>query len=147
VAAVLPSGSLRWVAPDTESRARDAFLALAATGWLTYTYFYPSLHLAHAALPACPFLTLTGHPCPLCGGTRSFSAIWRGDIGASLHLYPVGPLLFVTCVGVAAYAVVALVTRRSLAVRLSRRVERWITVAGLAMISSSWALKLIWLGN
>ena len=135
------------MAPDTESRARDAFLALSTTGWLGYTYLYPGLHLAHTTLPACPFLAITGHPCPFCGGTRSFSATWRGDIGASLHYYPLGPLLFLACIGVAAYALFALAGRRSLRLQLTHRVERWLTVAGVSLISASWALKLLWLGN
>lgn len=135
------------VSPDKDASLRDTFLAVTTTGWLGYTYLYPSLHFAHATLPACPFLALTGHPCPFCGGTRSFSALWRGDIGASLHLYPLGPLLFVGCLGVAAYALFAVVTRQSIRLRLSHRIERWITVAGIGLISTSWALKLAWLGN
>lgn len=147
MAAVGHLGHLGLVAPDTELRARDAFLAVTASGWLGYTYLYPGLHFAHAIIPACPFLAITGHPCPFCGGTRSFSSIWRGDIGASLHHYPLGPLLFVACIGVAVYALFAFASRRSLRVRLSHRVERWITVAGIGLLSGSWALKLLWLGN
>ena len=139
--------TVRLAAPDAESRARAAFLAAAAGGWLVYTYVYPGLRGLHATLPTCPFLAMTGHPCPFCGATRSFSAIWRGDIGASLHLYPLGPLLFIASFVVVSYALLTLATRRSVQLNLPRRVERWITVVGVGLITSSWALKLAWLGN
>jgi hypothetical protein len=31
--------------------------------------------------PACPFRTITGLPCPFCGGTRAFAWAARGDSG------------------------------------------------------------------
>src|SRR3954464_8864726 len=32
-------------------------------------------------VPPCPFRTVTGLPCPLCGGTRAFAWAARGDVG------------------------------------------------------------------
>jgi hypothetical protein len=32
-------------------------------------------------MPPCPFRTVTGLPCPLCGGTRAFAWVARGDSG------------------------------------------------------------------
>jgi hypothetical protein len=34
--------------------------------------------------PACPFLAMTGHPCPLCGGLRTVHALGRGDLAGAL---------------------------------------------------------------
>jgi hypothetical protein len=34
-----------------------------------------------AFMPPCPFRTVTGLPCPLCGGTRAFAWAARGDAG------------------------------------------------------------------
>jgi hypothetical protein len=34
-------------------------------------------------VPPCPFLTVTGHWCPLCGGTRCVEAILHGDLAAA----------------------------------------------------------------
>lgn len=32
----------------------------------------------------CPFLLVTGHPCPGCGGLRAINDMTRGDVGAAL---------------------------------------------------------------
>lgn len=133
--------------PDPEARVRDAFLGLGSTAWLAYTFLYPSLRTFRTVLPTCPFLLVTGHPCPFCGGTRSFSAMWRGDLLHALRLYPLGPLLFVLTFPVAAYGLWALVTRRSLAVGIPHRVQKLFTVLGVAAIACSWSLKLFLLGN
>jgi hypothetical protein len=34
----------------------------------------------------CVFHSLTGLPCPLCGGTRAASALLRGDLDRTMHL-------------------------------------------------------------
>lgn len=139
--------SLALARPDVESRARDMFLGLGTTAWLAYTFAYPTLSHLHTTIPACPFLALTGHPCPFCGGTRSFSAMWRGDLLQALRLYPLGPLMFALAFPVAAYGVWALLTGRSLSVTLGRNLQKTITVLGILGIATSWTLKLVWLGN
>ena len=133
--------------PDAEARVRDGFLGLGTTAWLGYTYLYPTLAVAHSTLPACPFLLLTGHPCPFCGGTRSFSAMWRGDLLHAARLYPFGPLLFLLAFPVAAYGIWALTSGRSVSVALSPPVMKAITVVGVLALATSWSLKLFWLGN
>jgi hypothetical protein len=139
--------SLALARPDAEARARDTFLGLGTTAWLGYTLVYPSLNALHTGLPTCPFLLLTGHPCPFCGGTRSFSAMWRGDILHAAHLYPLGPLFFALSFPVAAYGIWALLTGRSLKVDIGPRLQRTVTALGIAAIGTSWCLKLFWLGN
>lgn len=133
--------------PDLEARARDAFLGLGTTAWLGYTYLYPSLAFAHTVTPTCPFLLLTGHPCPFCGGTRSFSAMWRGDLGHAAHLYPLGPFLFLLAFPVACYGLWALVTGRSVKLTIRPPLPKAITAVGLLALATSWSLKLLWLGN
>jgi hypothetical protein len=133
--------------PDGEARTRDVFLGLGTSAWLGYTFLYPSLSTFHTVIPTCPFLLLTGHPCPFCGGTRSFSAMWRGDVFHAARLYPLGPLFFVLAFPVAAYGIWALVTRRSLTFTIPPAAMRALTVTGVTALAISWTLKLLWLGN
>jgi len=44
----------------------------------------------HAGLP-CPLRTLTGVPCPLCGGTTSVEDVFRGHLLGALQANPLGP--------------------------------------------------------
>jgi len=58
---------------------------------------------ALAALPGhegvpCPLRTLTGIPCPLCGGTTSVEEAFRGHFGDSLAASPLGLLAIVSAV-------------------------------------------------
>ena len=41
----------------------------------------------------CPFLELTGHPCPLCGGLRAFSDLIHGDLAGALRSNALAVLL------------------------------------------------------
>ena len=132
---------------DPELWARDSLLGLGTSAWLGYTYLYPKLAIAHTALPTCPFLLLTGHPCPFCGGTRSFSAMWRGDLLHAARLYPLGPLLFLLAFPLALYGLAAMLSRRSIHLRVAPWMERAAFSAGLAALIASWTLKLVWLGN
>jgi hypothetical protein len=50
------------------------------------------LNLAGVSLWACPFLSLTGLPCPGCGMTRSCFSLLRGDLAGSLSYHALGPL-------------------------------------------------------
>lgn len=111
--------------------------------WLVYTRFFVALQGAHLTLPACPFYMLTGHPCPFCGGTRSYAAMWRGDVAGAFRYHPLGPLLFVATFVAAAVAGWALLRGRRLYFRVPTAV--WL-VAGVAL-AISWSLKLFWLGN
>jgi len=54
-------------------RLRDIGIAAALVLWLGYTRIYWVLQAAHVSAPPCPFYYLTGHPCPFCGGTVSYT--------------------------------------------------------------------------
>jgi hypothetical protein len=128
-------------------RLRDLALLGALLLWLVYTRMFFVLQAAHLAAPPCPFYYLTGHPCPFCGGTRSFAYMWRGDLADAVRLFPLGPLLFAgTFVGVAGLAAGA-VTGRTWTPRLSGMQWRLLAIGAVSTISISWALKVFVLGN
>lgn len=55
--------------------------ALAATG-----YVAAADPAGGGLYPDCPFLALTGRPCPLCGGLRAVHALARGDPTGALSV-------------------------------------------------------------
>jgi Protein of unknown function (DUF2752) len=128
-------------------RFRDLALMTALLSWLLYTRVFWVLQAAHIAAPPCPFYYLTGHPCPFCGGTRSFAYMWRGDIADSVRLYPLGPLLFAgTLFGVGGLAT-GVITGRTWTPRLTRMQWRLLAVGAASAVLVSWALKVFVLGN
>ena len=80
---VMPIAITRAVPAD---RTRDIGLLFGLLAWLVYTRFFFTLRAGHLVLPPCPFYYLTGHPCPFCGGTRSFAYMWEGDISDAVRL-------------------------------------------------------------
>ena len=126
---------------------RDLGILAGLVAWLVYTRVYWSLHAAHFALPPCPFYYLTGHPCPFCGGTRSFAYLWQGDLADSVRLYPLGPAGFLgTLLGAGGLAS-GIVTGRTWSLNLSSLQWRVLTVGGVSALAVSWALKWFVLGN
>ena len=117
----------------------------ALLGWYAYTRVYWTAAALHATLPPCPFLFLTGHPCPFCGGTRSFASVWTGDLGRALQFHPLGPAFFAGGLGTAAVAAWTAVGGKRLDLRLSHAQERGVYAGGAAVVLAAWAVKLIWL--
>jgi len=128
-------------------RLRDIGLLAGLVLWLVYTRMYFVLQAAHLSAPPCPFFYLTGHPCPFCGGTRSFAYMWQGDFSNAVRLFPLGPLFFAgTFAGAAALAVGA-VTGRTWTPRLTGKQWRLLAIGAASAIGMSWALKVFVLGN
>ena len=126
---------------------RDLGLLAGLVAWLVYTRVYWALHVSHIALPPCPFYYLTGHPCPFCGGTRSFAYMWQGDLANAVRLYPLGPVFFVgSLVGTAGLAS-GVITGRTWTFNLSSLQWRLLAVGAVSAIAMSWALKVFVLGN
>jgi hypothetical protein len=130
-----------------EARQRNAFLLAGLVLWMVYTRFFWVAHAAHVTLPPCPFLTLTGHPCPFCGGTRSFAYMWQGSADRASALYPLGPLLFIATLAAIPALAFAVLSNRDLTVRLPAGWRRALGGAGLAALAVSWGLKLTVLPN
>src|SRR3989442_1169519 len=128
-------------------RWRDLGILLPLVVWLVYTRVYWILQASHISAPLCPFYYFTGHPCPFCGGTRSFAYMWEGDISNAVRLYPLGPALFMgTILGTGGLAV-GLVTGRTWSQRLTSRHWQLLITFGVSALLISWALKVFVLGN
>ncbi len=140
----LPLSLTRAVPSD---RLRDFVLLGALAFWMIYTRVYWVLQATHIAAPICPFYFATGHPCPFCGGTRSFAYMWRGDISDAVRLYPLGPALFAgTVLGMAGLSFGAL-TGRTWTPRLTQMQWRLLWIGVGSAVLMSWALKVFVLGN
>jgi hypothetical protein len=135
------------VRADRDVRLRNAFLVAVLVLWLLYTRFLATAQALHLTLPPCPFLIVTGHPCPFCGGTRSFAYVWRGDLDRALALYPLGPLMFAGTVVAIPALLAAAVLGRDLAWRLSVPWRRTFLAALCLPLLVSWILKLTVLPN
>ena len=130
-----------------DERLRDFGLFGGLVLWLVYTRVYWAMHAAHLALPPCPFYYLTGHPCPFCGGTRSFAYMWEGDIADAVRLYPLGPALFAGTILGAGGLAAGLVSGRTWTPQLTSRQWHLLTISGISLVLISWALKVFVLGN
>ena len=128
-------------------RLRDIGLLAGLVLWLVYTRMYFVLQAAHLSAPPCPFFYLTGHPCPFCGGTRSFAYMWHGDFSNAVRLFPLGPLFFAGTFAGAADLAVGAVTGRTWTPRLSGMQWRLLAIGATSAIAISWALKVFVLGN
>src|SRR6266700_3922318 len=128
------------VRADSEARLRNAFVLLGLVLWMVYTRVFWTASALHVTLPPCPFLRLTGHPCPFCGGTRSFAYMWRGDVGHASALYPLGPVLFFGTLLAIPVVAAAVIADRTLLLRLPDRLRRALLAAVLGVLAISWAL-------
>jgi len=137
--------SISKTGPDQRFRDLGLFALLAL--WLVYTRVFWTINAAHLTLPPCPFYYLTGHPCPFCGGTRSFAYMWQGNIADAVRLYPLGPALFAGALLGTGGLAAGLVSGRTWTPRLSSRQWRLLTIGGVSAVVISWALKVFVLGN
>lgn len=89
------------------------------------------------AYPVCPWLALTGTPCPFCGGLRSAAALLHGDVAAALD----HNLLVAVGVPLTLLAALALVLLGDRAAPLvSSRMFR----AAAAATAAWFAFRLVW---
>lgn len=136
-----------WVASDRARDVRDGGALLLAVAWLIYTRLYFVLHpLGLTAAPSL-FMYLTGRPDPLCGLTRTFAWMWRGDVARAAAVYPLGPAVFAASLPLTALLAAGLVTRRSPRLVLSRRASRLVAAVAVLALLANWTAKLVWLGN
>jgi Protein of unknown function (DUF2752) len=128
-------------------RLRDLGILAVLVMWLAYTRIFWALQAIHLTAPTCPFFYLTGHPCPFCGGTRSFAYMWEGDISDAVRLYPLGPALFAGTLAGVAGLTAGVVTGRTWTSRLNAMQWKLVAVGAISALLMSWALKVFVLGN
>lgn len=76
-------------------RARRQFALLWGAVAVSLLLLAPFGHLLTTFLPACPFKTLTGWPCPACGATRAALALAHLDLIGALIRYPLATLAWI----------------------------------------------------
>lgn len=126
LAVVIPTGSV---------------LALAA--WLEPS---PDGHSTHTqlGLARCSFLTLTGHPCPMCGATTTFALMAHlRPVEAALN-QPFAALLFGVTLASFAIGVAELARPVGRWERLATALRPWeggIAAGGLVLMAMGWIYK------
>lgn len=133
--------------PLPGDRLRDFAMLGGVLLWLAYTRVFWAIQASHLSLPPCPFYYLTGHPCPFCGGTRSFAYMWQGDVADAVRLYPLGPALFAGSLATVAGLAMGIVSGRTWTPNLSSLQWRLLIVGVVTTVVLSWALKVFVLGN
>jgi hypothetical protein len=127
-------------------RASAALILTLGVAWLAYTRFYFWLHPRGLTGAPSLFMHLTGRPDPLCGLTRTFAWMWRGDLIHAVAVYPLGPLVFAATFPLLGYAAAVLVSGRALRFGVSRGMRHALSVVVVTAVAPNWAAKLIWLG-
>lgn len=135
--------TLALVQAERDDRLRSAVVLAGLLAWLFYTRAFWTLHASHATLPACPFLALTGQPCPFCGGTRAFASMWQGDVVTAVRYHPLGPLLFAGCL--VATGVVAALVASGRTLRFDVALEKWVYLVAGAVVLVAWLFRLVFL--
>src|ERR1700716_1792269 len=130
-----------------DQRLRDFGILGGLALWLVYPRVFWALNAAHVTIPPCPFYYLTGHPCPFCGGTRSFAYMWQGDVADAVPLYPLGPSLFARSLAGVIGLTIGIVSGRTWTPHLSSLQWRLLIVGSVTTVGLSWALKVFILGN
>ncbi|MYR04856.1 DUF2752 domain-containing protein [Gordonia sp. SID5947] len=106
--------------------------AVAATG---LTAFGVSIALGPGAVGRgpvlCPFLRMTGLPCPACGLTRSWVALGHGDVPSAFGFNAFGPLSMLVLAVVTVAAIWALITGRPVLGRVQRALTSPVALAVL----------------
>jgi len=89
-----------------------------------------------ALLPPCFFRSLTGVPCPTCGGTRAALALLQGDVGAALRANPLVTVALAVLVGGGLVAFALALAGRG--VRGPGRVPGWVRAALVVVLAANW---------
>jgi len=94
-----------------ERRIRLGAAGLFLLGIALVAWIDPRSRLPFPAVP-CGFRTLTGLPCPFCGGTRAAHALLHGDLAGAAHLNPLAYPALALALAVAAVLLIEVIRRQ-----------------------------------
>lgn len=94
----------------------------------------------------CFFKSLTGHPCPSCGVTRSVVELFRGNLLAAIYMNPLGLVVFLIITTVPFWIIIDLLTKKSSFWFFYKRAERWFLQKKIA-IPFAVLIILNWIWN
>ncbi len=104
------------IAPLLADRRLSAVLAAAGAAQVALTF-------AHVGGWPCPFLAVTGLPCPGCGLSRACAAVCRGQWAVAVRLHAFAPVVLLA-IGLMTAAAVLPAANRQRIIRLVSHVER-----------------------
>lgn len=123
------------IAPELVAPRRlgDAALGTAAVGAAAV-----AARAASVSVP-CPFLAITGLPCPGCGMTRLADTGLHGDVLGAVSTDPLGTLVLAA---IAALALLGLAVRAGVAVPLPAAATRGVPLALAGALLARWVTTL-----
>jgi hypothetical protein len=127
-----------------QKRLRWALVGLLGV-FLAVFAIIPLAPLGAGPLPFCGFRSLSGLPCPLCGGTRAAQATLQGDLARALYLNPLAIAVIAALVLLLLTAATELLRGRPLAdwTALSQRWAPWSPVILLTVLLLWWPPHLV----
>jgi hypothetical protein len=133
--------------PAQRLRGPEPAVAVAGIGVLATAWVLPTFWArGNPVIPQCLFHQLTGQPCPMCGATRSFAAMAHGNIGAAVHVFPIGPLMFAGLVVAVLYGLGVMLSGQKVQLLMDDRLRRTLVLVCGAALFANWMSKLFILG-
>jgi hypothetical protein len=88
----------------------------------------------------CPFLTVTGFPCPFCGLTRSLLSLLAGEFAQAFWYHPIGPIVWGGMALFVSSSFVLLVFRRRAELRIPGDLRAASVVTGVLLV---WIMNIL----
>lgn len=108
-------------------------VALPAIVHALREYFVPQFHIF------CPFLTVTGLPCPFCGLTRSLLNLLQGEFAEAFWHHPFGPVIWGGMALLVAASFVLLFFQRRVALKIPEDLR---TASIVAVVLVVWTANI-----
>ena len=94
-------------------------------------------------LPPCPFRTLTGIPCPICGATRAGICFAQFQWSRAFFENPLFFLLYMTLIVWGLFSLISLPTHKTLSMELNKREKKLAYKLLILMLLLNWAYLIM----